>query len=588
VSDGFFEGVILTPDEWYYIEPRRNFAPDSDPSQFVVYRRSDILPDAIGTCATTLAERIGEAPAMFETMVLAEGGVVYTAEVATETDYEYVTAAGGADNANSTILDVINQVDGIYQMQLGISLRVIYQHGWSTSDDPYASTSPSTMLTEFRDYWNANFYSTPFDLAHMWTGRDMDGSAIGIAYLGVVCYARTYSYGISQRFSSSPGKYILTAHEIGHNFDANHTEQASPPQTDCDNTIMNSYVGTGTSFCPYSRNEIATWVAQHNACMTTKPGAPSDLSAVAVSSSQINLAWLDNSSNETGFKVERKTGAAGTWAVAATAGANATSLSDTGLTSGTTYYYRVQATSGGEYSSYSNEASATTPAEPPTITGMLPSSGGIGTSVTITGTNFTGAAAVRFNNTNATSFVVSSPSQIVAVVPAGATTGKISVTTPGGTAISVSDFVVVTCSFSVSPPSLSFSARGGNGSVTVSTSGSCGWTATSNAAWVNITVGGSGTGSGTVGFTVSANGSGSLRSGTLTIAGQTVTVRQGGSSCDLNIDGSVNVLDIQSLINAILGVGSSPSHYDVNRDGSINVLDLQQLANVILGRNTCP
>jgi hypothetical protein len=422
----------------------------------------------------------------------------------------------------------------------------------------------------------------------MWTGKDMDGSAIGIAYLGAVCYARTYSYGISQRFNSSPGKYILSAHEIGHNFGANHTEQADPPQTDCDNTIMSSYVGNGTSFCPYSRNEIATWVAQHNACMASRPTAPSGLTAVAVSSSRISLTWVDNSSSETGFKVERKTGAAGSWAVAASTGANVTSLSDTGLTPGTTYYYRVQATSGAESSPYSNEASATTASAPPAITGMLPSSGGIGTSVTITGTNFVGVTAVRFNNTGATSFIVSSPSQIVAVVPAGATTGKISVTAQGGTAASVSDFVVISCSFSVSPLSLSFSVAGGSGSVTVTTIGSCTWTAASNAAWLTITAGGSGNGSGTAGFAVSANAAGSLRSGTLTIAGQAVTVRQGGNSCDINIDGAVNALDIQSLVNAILGIGSTPSHYDINRDDDINVLDLQQLANVILGINTCP
>jgi hypothetical protein len=123
------------------------------------------------------------------------------------------------------------------------------------------------MLSEFRNHWNANYYSTAYDLAHMWTGKNMDGSTIGIAYLGVVCEARSYSYGISQRFTSSPGKFILTAHEIGHNFGATHTEQASPPQTDCENTIMNSSVGSGFTFCPYSRAEITLQVTQSGSCL---------------------------------------------------------------------------------------------------------------------------------------------------------------------------------------------------------------------------------------------------------------------------------------------------------------------------------
>jgi len=59
------------------------------------------------------------------------------------------------------------------------------------------------------------------------------------------------------------------------------------------------------------------------------------------------------------------------------------------------------------------------------------------------------------------------------------------------------------------------------------------------------------------------------------------------ATCDINADGSVNALDLQVLINAILGAMSSSS-YDVNQDGSVNVLDLQTLTNVILGTLTCP
>jgi len=50
------------------------------------------------------------------------------------------------------------------------------------------------------------------------------------------------------------------------------------------------------------------------------PTAPSSLTATAASTSQINLAWADNSSNETGFKIERKTGSGGTYSQIATVG----------------------------------------------------------------------------------------------------------------------------------------------------------------------------------------------------------------------------------------------------------------------------
>jgi hypothetical protein len=79
----------------------------------------------------------------------------------------------------------------------------------------------------------------------------------------------------------------------------------------------------------------------------------------------------------------------------------------------------------------------------PTITSFSPTSGPVGTSVTINGTNFTGATSVKFNGVTAT-FIVNSATKITATVPTGATTGPISVTTPGGTATSTSNFTVTT------------------------------------------------------------------------------------------------------------------------------------------------
>nr|HID59256.1 hypothetical protein [Desulfobacterales bacterium] len=95
---------------------------------------------------------------------------------------------------------------------------------------------------------------------------------------------------------------------------------------------------------------------------TTYPAAPSSLSATAVSSTRIDLSWTDNSSGESGFKIERKTGSGGTYAQIAVVGANITNYSDTGLDPSTTYYYRVRAYNNTGNSSYSNEANATTSA----------------------------------------------------------------------------------------------------------------------------------------------------------------------------------------------------------------------------------
>ena len=90
---------------------------------------------------------------------------------------------------------------------------------------------------------------------------------------------------------------------------------------------------------------------------------------------------------------------------------------------------------------FTTAGGGTTPA--PALTAFAPTSGSAGTSVTITGSDLTGATAVRFNGTTA-SFSVSSDTQISATVPAGAATGPISVTTPSGTATSSASFTVTT------------------------------------------------------------------------------------------------------------------------------------------------
>ena len=92
------------------------------------------------------------------------------------------------------------------------------------------------------------------------------------------------------------------------------------------------------------------------------PSAPSGLAATAVSSTQINLAWADNSNNEDGFRIERCKGSSCTnFAEIATVGAGVSTYPNTGLTKNTTYRYRVRAFNAGGSSAYSNIASATTP-----------------------------------------------------------------------------------------------------------------------------------------------------------------------------------------------------------------------------------
>jgi Fibronectin type III domain/Beta-propeller repeat len=109
-----------------------------------------------------------------------------------------------------------------------------------------------------------------------------------------------------------------------------------------------------SGYSAYSNTASATTLAGG-----AVPAAPTSLSATAASTSQINLAWVDASSNETGFRIERSTSTS-PWAEIATVAVNVRTYSSTGLAGGTTYSYRVRSYNTSGNSGYSNGASATT------------------------------------------------------------------------------------------------------------------------------------------------------------------------------------------------------------------------------------
>jgi outer membrane protein assembly factor BamB len=115
----------------------------------------------------------------------------------------------------------------------------------------------------------------------------------------------------------------------------------------------------------------------------------------------------------------------------------------------------------------------------PTIASFSPASGPVGTSVTITGAHLSGTTAVRFNGTPATTFAVIDDGHVTATVPAGATSGLISVVTPAGTASSSNGFTVTLPDFSIAAtPATQAVVAGSSASYTVTVSRTGGFAST--------------------------------------------------------------------------------------------------------------
>jgi hypothetical protein len=285
IDEGTFEGLIITADEWYFVEEARKYSPTVGEAEYLVYKASDVIPDRSFACAVTLKEQVELRTEQLPVITPELVSPMRVVEVATEADFEYVTALGSSTAANNEILSIMNQVQGIYESQVGLTFNIVFQHTWDTSADPYtASGTASSVLTEFRTHWNANFTSVLRDTAFLWTGRTISDAA-GVAYVGAICRSPSFSYGLSERINNSLFKVTIPAHEIGHNLDAGHSDGTAG----CENTIMQGVATPSTTFnfCQLSIDQMTTFVNANSSCL-----------ALAGSSSQVQFSNASYSANE--------------------------------------------------------------------------------------------------------------------------------------------------------------------------------------------------------------------------------------------------------------------------------------------------
>ena len=136
---------------------------------------------------------------------------------------------------------------------------------------------------------------------------------------------------------------------------------AVDPSDGCTFWYTTEYYG-GTSSAGWQTNIGSFMLGNCGGTPPSPPVAPSGLTAGAVSSSRVDLAWTDNSDNESAFLIERCTGGGcSSFTQIASAGAGAQAFSDTTVSADTTYGYQIRASNAGGTSAYSNSASDTTP-----------------------------------------------------------------------------------------------------------------------------------------------------------------------------------------------------------------------------------
>jgi len=291
------QGIIITPAETFFVEPARDLSAAAGSKEFVFYEAASVKPTDASCVEMTLGGKVaaeaGKANASAATAGTPPADELFApkrqADVAIDADFEFFQQNGS--NAGTTETDIraiMTQVDGIYDAGLGVKLNISFLRVWAANNDPYTLTNANSddgngnpvpnILSEFADNYDPSFGTSgppARDLTHLFTGKDIDGTTIGIAYRGVVCNIPDAAYGLSQsRFSTTLGlRAAVTAHEIGHNFGATHTNEENPVPAGCENSLMTANVQNSNQFCQFSKDQITTHItANGNIPVQTSPG----------------------------------------------------------------------------------------------------------------------------------------------------------------------------------------------------------------------------------------------------------------------------------------------------------------------------
>lgn len=170
--------------------------------------------------------------------------------VTTDCDFECYTKLGQTQ-ANDRILEFFNSVSTIYSADLDYGFRVVSQVTRTSSDSYPSSVNNAESLLTLLQSKAPSLASA--DLKHLITGKSMKNSVVGLSYVGVVCAQPTFSLGYSQHINSLLTPIIL-AHEIGHNFNAEHDSN--------NQGIMSAVLSSPypSAFSTLSKSEISSFV----------------------------------------------------------------------------------------------------------------------------------------------------------------------------------------------------------------------------------------------------------------------------------------------------------------------------------------
>ena len=181
------------------------------------------------------------------------------------------------DNTNAYIAGIVNAAETLFEQKLGIRFQIVRQHVYSDIGAlSISETDPGRLLQAFAKSpenpsvmgINASSFDQDVDLKHLFTGKDLDGPTVGIAYVGAVCYQPQFAYSLTQVTTKGAAPYYF-AHEVGHNLGARHDVTSWGSMS-----LMSPNIMVGSSFSATSIGQINEHLLYFGSCLELKTMSP--------------------------------------------------------------------------------------------------------------------------------------------------------------------------------------------------------------------------------------------------------------------------------------------------------------------------
>ncbi|HMP30779.1 MAG TPA: M12 family metallo-peptidase, partial [Saprospiraceae bacterium] len=268
ITENSIQGYIANGMFTFYFEPSDHFIHKDTEANTVLYNTKDIIEGQEMVCGATEQHKLrSDIDINTSKRELSIGCKEVQYAIASDfTMFQHYGSIAAVANHNIAVTnDMMTNYDNEFNDE--IRFVIVQQHIVTTSASNICADSSTWnyMLNCFTS-WAPSGFTTTHDLGSLWTRRATSGSTVGIAWIGAVCTNFRYNV-LKDNTTNSNSKRVLLAHEIGHNFNAQHDPSGSP-------TIMAPSVNNTNTWSTLSQDVINAYYPSRPCLSNCTPSTP--------------------------------------------------------------------------------------------------------------------------------------------------------------------------------------------------------------------------------------------------------------------------------------------------------------------------